>query len=91
MPNIQFPALSSQPQENTRSQAGTASEQLTGTPFTQAKPSEGPIPLSSGSSANTGAPSQLVRAPVVNAPIVVVKQPQPTKSYSEQTSWKQYK
>jgi len=91
VPITEVSATTKQTQVTTWSQAESSPAQLISTPATQAKLPEGPTPPTSGPSMTPVATSQLASAPVVSAPIVVVKQPQPTKPYTGQTSWKQYK
>ena len=91
VPTTEVSATTKQPQVTIRSQAEFSSAQSISTPATQAKSAEGPTPPSSSHSTTPIATSQLVSAPVVSAPTVVVKQPQPTKTYTGQSSWKQYK
>jgi len=86
----QVSETTNKPQASTKAQAKTSSEPINSVPTTQVKSAEEPAQPTSGSS-TTPIVTRLVSAPVVSAPIVVVKQPQPTKSYSGQTSWKQYK
>jgi len=91
VPTTEVSATTKQPQVTIRSQAESSSAQSISAPATQAKSVEGPTPPSSGPLMTPVATSQPVIASVVSAPIVVVKQPQPTKPYTGQTSWKQYK
>jgi len=91
VPITEVSATTKQTQVTTWSQVDFSSAQLISTPATQAKSPEGPTPTSSGPSTTPVAMSQPASASIVSAPIVVVKQPQPTKPYTGQTSWKQYK
>jgi len=91
VPTTEVSATTKQTQVTTWSQAESSPSQLISTPATQAKSPEGPTPPTSGPSTTPIATSQPASAPIVTAPIVVVKQPQPTKPYTGQTSWKQYK
>jgi len=89
VPTTQVSVNSSQSQVNTKAQAET-SEPVTSVSSTQAKsPEESTLPTS-GSSTTTDA-TRPASTPIASAPIIVVKQPQPTEPYSGQTSWKQYK
>ena len=82
MPIIEVSDTTKQPQVTTGMQAKSSSEQPTTTPATQAKSIKDQPLL------------QVVlrrlpdSAPIVSAPIVVVKQPQPTHVYNGSTSWK---
>ena len=91
VPTTEVSATTKQPQVTIKSQAESSSAQSISALATQAKLAEGPTPPSSGPSTTTVATSQPASAPVVNAQIVVVKQPQPTRPYTGKTSWKQYK
>ena len=91
VPTTDVLATTKQPQVTIRSQAKSSSAQSISAPATQAKSAKGPALPSSGPSTTPVATSQPASPPVVSAPIVVVKQLQPTKPYTGQTSWKQYK
>jgi len=87
VPTNEVSATTKQPQVTIRSQAESSSAQSISALGTQTKSAEGPTPPSSGPSTTPVATSRPASAPVVSAPIVVVKQPQPTKPYTGQTSW----